>query len=58
MVTPKTVLSGTAMPTQRIVSQKACMPSGLVIASIGSAEAVLEGTEEDDRQRDAAAAPR
>ena len=34
--TPKTVFSGTAIPTQRIVSQKACSPSGLVIASSGS----------------------
>ena len=35
-MTPKIVFSGTAMPTQRIVSQKACRPSGLVIASSGS----------------------
>ena len=30
------MLSGTAIPTQRIVSQNACSPSGLVMASIGS----------------------
>ena len=35
VITPKIVLSGTAMPTQRIVSQKAWRPSELVIASIG-----------------------
>ena len=35
VITPKMVLRGTAMPTQTIVSQKACSPSELVIASIG-----------------------
>ena len=34
--TPKTVFSGTAIATQRIVSQNACSPSGLVIESSGS----------------------
>ncbi len=33
--TPKTVFSGTAMPTQTRVSQKACRPSGLVTGAAG-----------------------
>ena len=56
VITPKIVLRGTAMPTQTIVSQKACSPSELVIASIGALEAMLEGPVEDqadghDQQR-------
>ena len=35
VITPKIVFRGTAMPTQTMVSQKACRPSELVIASIG-----------------------
>ena len=33
MITPKTVLIGTATPTITIVSQKACWASGVVTAS-------------------------
>ena len=33
MITPKTVLIGTATPTITIVSQKACCASGVVTAS-------------------------
>ena len=35
VITPKIVLSGTAIPTQMMVVQKAFWPSELVTASIG-----------------------